>query len=72
MYWREHEPPHFHAKYGDGEVIMEISTGKTTGNMSPRALSLVNDWRKLHINELLADWELAKQQQELKRIDPLE
>jgi len=72
MYWREHGLPHFHAKYGDDEVVMEISSGKTTGHMSPRALVLVNDWRKLHIDELLTDWELSKQRQELKRIEPLE
>jgi Domain of unknown function (DUF4160) len=36
MFWREHQPPHFHAKYGDGEVTVEIQTGKVTGNISQR------------------------------------
>lgn len=34
MLWREHRPPHFHAKYGDEEVIVEIETGKVVGNIS--------------------------------------
>lgn len=43
MYWREHGPPHFHAKYGDQEVVVEIETGKVSGNMSRRALSMVQE-----------------------------
>ena len=72
MYWREHAPPHFHAKYGNDEIIMEITTGKITGAMSSRALSLVDAWRQQHITELLDDWNLALQRQDLKRIEPLE
>lgn len=48
MFWREHTPPHFHAKYGDEEAIIEIETGAVSGNMSKRALSLVEEWRVLH------------------------
>jgi hypothetical protein len=72
MYWRDHTPPHFHAKYGDQEIIVEIETGKVTGNMSKRALSMVQEWRKLHIEELFNDWQLAEQNKPLKRIKPLE
>ncbi len=55
MYWRDHAPPHFHAKYGEQEVTFEIETGKVTGNMSKRALSLVKEWYKLHKEELMSD-----------------
>lgn len=34
MFWREHRPPHFHAKYGDDEVIIEIENGKVSGTIS--------------------------------------
>ncbi len=53
--WRDHAPPHFHAKYGEQEVSFEIETGKVTGNMSKRALSLVKEWYKLHKEELMSD-----------------
>lgn len=46
MYWRDHVPPHFHAKYGDQEIIVEIETGKIKGNISKRALSLIKEWRE--------------------------
>ncbi len=32
MYWRDHAPPHFHAKYGEQEVVVDIDTGRVTGH----------------------------------------
>ena len=26
MFWKEHNPTHFHAKYGDDEIIVKIET----------------------------------------------
>ena len=72
MYWKDHAPPHFHAKYGDQEVVIDIRTGEVTGNMSKRALRLIEEWRKIHEDELLEDWMRAENKKELNRIDPLE
>ncbi len=72
MYWREHSPPHFHAKYQDDEVVVDIETGNVTGSMSVRALRLIEEWRKLHMEELRREWELAENNKALFRIDPLE
>ena len=72
MYWREHSPPHFHAKYQDDEVVVDIETGVVTGTMSPRAVRLIAEWRRLHLEELRREWELAEQNKTLFRIDPLE
>lgn len=72
MFWREHQPPHFHAKYGDDEIIVEIETGNVTGVMTKRALNMIQEWRQLHKEELIANWQLAEQNKPLKRIDPLE
>jgi hypothetical protein len=41
MNFRDHEPPHFHARYGDMEVLVEIETSKIKGEMSKRALNLI-------------------------------
>lgn len=27
MYWDDHSPPHFHAKYGEYEITVSITTG---------------------------------------------
>jgi hypothetical protein len=72
MFWREHAPPHFHAKYGDDEAVVEIETGRVTGGMSKRGIALVQEWRELHKQELIQNWELAEQRRALKRIEPLE
>ena len=72
MHWRDHAPPHFHARYGDEEVTVEIETGKVTGAMGRRALAIVQEWRKTHQEDLLLDWRLAEQRRPLNRISPLE
>ncbi len=72
IFWREHQPPHFHAKYGDEEIIVEIETGKVTGDISKRALSLIQEWRKLYEKELMYNWKLAEENKPLKNIKPLE
>ncbi len=40
--------------------------------MSNRARKMVQEWRKLHQEELLVDWKLVEERKELMRIDPLE
>ncbi len=72
MFWREHAPPHFNAKYQDQEVTVEIETGQIAGTMVPKAIALIQEWRESHKTELLADWKLAEQKRSLKRIAPLE
>jgi hypothetical protein len=42
------------------------------GHFPPKALGLVMEWASLHQDELMQDWELARQHAELKKIAPLE
>ena len=72
MYWKDHAPPHFHAKYGDDEIVVGVRTGKVSGNMSSRAIKMIQEWRELHKEELLKDWEFAEQKKALFAVDPLE
>ena len=72
MHWREHPPPHFHAKYGDEEIAVEIDSGNVTGKMARRALAMVEEWRQTHQDELRADWERLEQRRALNHIPPLE
>lgn len=73
LYWNDHAPPHFHAKYGGEEVVIEIATGRILkGSLTRRALGLVQEWRETHMNELMQDWELARQRKPLLDISPLE
>jgi hypothetical protein len=72
MYWDDHLPPHFHAKYGEFEIIVHILTGVVEGKFSKRALKIVLEWHDLHKDELLADWELCRNKEMPKPIEPLE
>lgn len=72
MYFADHPPPHFHARYGDEEAQIGIATGGIiSGSLPPRALRLVQEWVRLHRSELEADWVRAERQEPLVRIEPL-
>ncbi|MCP5265220.1 MAG: DUF4160 domain-containing protein [Burkholderiaceae bacterium] len=72
MFYRDHAPAHFHAYYGEYEITVEIESGRVNGDFPRRALGHVQEWRMLHYQELLADWDLAMSRRPMKRIDPLE
>jgi len=72
MYYRDHAPPHFHARYGAQEITVRIHDGLVTGNFPPRPLGLVLEWYIRHREELAENWELARRRKLLRRIDPLE
>ena len=72
MYWRDHSPPHFHAKYAGREAEIDIETGASIGHLPPRALGLVQEWRQMHKAELHADWKRAASGRVLVNIQPLE
>ena len=73
MFFDEHNPPHFHARYGKDGVAIEVRTLKVLeGKIPPRALGLVIEWASQHQEELLQNWELARQNQRLNKIAPLD
>ncbi len=72
MRYREHAPPHFHARYGDFEILVEIESGVVEGRFPRRALAHVLEWTAAHRDDLLADWKLAEQRKPLSPIEPLE
>jgi hypothetical protein len=69
MYYNDHQPPHFHAIYGDDEVVVRIDpVGLLEGRVPPRAMSLVVEWALQHEAELSENWDLARAAQPLKWI----
>lgn len=72
MFYDEHNPPHFHARYGGHKVSIDIrSLSVLDGKFPPRALGLVVEWASLHQNELMEDWNLARNQKSPNKIEPL-
>lgn len=72
MHWREHRPPHFHVVYADHEAEIAILTGAVLGYLPPRALKLVQEWRRLHKAELMANWRRSEEKRAFRKIAPLE
>ena len=73
MYFDDHNPPHFHAKYNVYEAQIAIASGEILrGNLPKRAAKLVEEWHALHADALMRNWELAEQLQLPEPIEPLE
>lgn len=73
MYYDDHNPPHFHAYYGEHEAIIAIQTLEIMeGKLPKRALAMVLEWTVEHRQELLEDWDRAEQHLPLHKIEPLE
>jgi hypothetical protein len=73
LFYKEHNPPHFHAEYGNDEVLIEIRTlAVFAGKIPPRALGLVMEWASLHQEELLELWNDAREMRVLHKIEPLQ
>ena len=72
MFYRDHNPPHFHAIYADFEGIIDIEKNELIGGeLPPRVLGIVIEWTALHQSELMENWERARQQEPLLDIEPL-
>ncbi|CAN5235762.1 DUF4160 domain-containing protein [soil metagenome] len=72
MFYRDHNPPHFHAVYAEHEGLIDINNLELIGGkLPPRVLGLVIEWTALHQNELIDNWNRAKQQEPLQAIAPL-
>jgi len=72
MFFDDHNPPHFHAKYNEHRALISINgLNVIGGSLLPRVLGLVTEWAELHKGELLKDWELSEKTGKFFKIDPL-
>lgn len=72
MYHRDHSPPHFHATYGEFEAQIGVDPIRVIeGKLPSRARSLVFEWAAWHRQELIEDWNRARQMDTLIPIEPL-
>ena len=73
MFYREHEPPHFHARYGGRHMTVLIdSLDRMDGSLPRRAENMVFEWARRHQQELRANWQRAQQRVPLEPIQPLD
>ncbi len=73
MYYDDHAPPHFHAYYAGGMAVFGIQPIQVLrGSLPRRARSLVFEWAAMRQAELAHNWERAKAQEPLRKIEPLD
>lgn len=73
MFYDDHNPPHFHVKYGECHARMIINSLEIIeGKLSDRAFKMIIEWAKLHQEEIIQNWKLAKEHKILNYIDPLD
>ncbi len=73
MFYDDHSPPHFHARYGQHQAVIGVpGLAVLKGSLPPRALGLVMEWAAQHRVELGENWVLARDKAPLKAIPPLE
>jgi hypothetical protein len=73
MFYDEHNPPHFHARYGSDKAALEIASLRVLeGKLPSRALGLVIEWASQHQEELMMNWEAARNDRPPKKIPPLQ
>lgn len=72
MLFDDHDPPHFHVTYNEYKAIISIKNLRIIkGDLPPKAFGLVMEWAKLHQEQLLQDWNLAKNKKQPFKIEPL-
>ena len=73
MYYKEHEPRHFHAEHQAQEGKFDFDGNQVVGNItSTNALGLIRQWAQLNRAALDANWSKIKSGRPLNRIPPLE
>jgi hypothetical protein len=72
MFYDEHGPPHFHARYGEYKISIEIETGACVGHIPTRTLILIQHWLRIHRAELIDNWNRARVGEALAPVAPLE
>ena len=70
---QQHNTPHIHVVYQDQEAVVEIPTGALlAGQLPPAKMKLLAAWIEIHQEELLADWHLAINGEQVFNIAPLQ
>jgi Domain of unknown function (DUF4160) len=73
MFGDDHNPPHFHVRYGEYEAIFIILTTELyAGYLPKQATRLVKEWGALHKSELMQNWQLLQDGKLAFPIAPLE
>lgn len=72
MYGADYNPPHFHVNYGGKWSVFDFDGNIQEGELPLAKQRLIGAWVEIHRDELIANWELAKNKETLTKILPLQ
>ena len=73
MFYREHEPIHFHAEHQGQQASFKLDGELLAGEIrSGTALRLIREWASQHRAEIESNWARMKAGEQLEKIEPLE
>jgi hypothetical protein len=69
---KQHHVPHLHAEYAGKRAVFSLSDGELLAGVLPSGKArLVQAWIEIHREELLANWRLAVDGEEVFKVEPL-
>jgi len=69
---KQHKSPHIHVRYQDMKAVFSIPEGEMIeGSLPIKKIKLIQAWIIMHEEDLIANWELATNEQNIFRIEPL-
>jgi Domain of unknown function (DUF4160) len=72
MLYRNHEPAHFHSRFAEFEMTVDILSGRVRGDFPRSAQIDVLRWLELQRSQLMANWERARSSAPLEPVPPLQ
>ena len=71
MYFDDHNPPHFHARYQDDRAEFDFDGNMLNGDLPEKQKRMVQAWAAIHEEDLKTNWELLKNSGTPEKIEPL-
>ena len=71
MFGDDHNPPHFHVRYGSFKASITIDRGIVTGQLPRNVLNKVFSWLDAHYDELMDNWKRLQEGGVPHSIEPL-
>jgi hypothetical protein len=69
MFYGDHAPPHFHARYGNARAVVRIADGViVSGALPPTAARIVREWCLARQPELQENWRRGEAHVAFERI----
>jgi len=69
MYFFDHAPPHFHARYGHARALFRITDAEIiAGELPAAATRMVKEWALAHRTDLEENWRRAVAGQPLEKV----